>query len=89
MMRYYCNCCGCDFSESEGTRYYSEGCGVSCPKCGECYFEDDKTCVEKYDEETDVVEMFKKSVDVQILDNTNNIDTFNAIIDSRRGIVIK
>ena len=34
-------------------------------------------------------EDFLKSVDVKVLDNTNNTSLFNAIIDSRRGIVIK
>jgi hypothetical protein len=34
-------------------------------------------------------EEFLKSVDVKILDSTDGSSRFNAIIDSRRGIVIK
>ena len=34
-------------------------------------------------------ECFMKTVDVKVLDNTKNAERFSAIIDSRRGIVIK
>lgn len=34
-------------------------------------------------------EEFLKSIDVKVLDNADNAESFNAIIDSRRGIIIK
>ena len=93
MVRFYCNCCGCDFSESEGTRHHAEETEIVCPMCSAYYDEDDpnERFIERYNEEDeeDEIEAFKKSIDVHVLDNSVNAESFNAIIDSRKGIVIE
>lgn len=50
---------------------------------------DTKTNLEIDREMEKVREEFLKTVDVKVLDNTQNTESFSAIIDSRRGIVIK
>jgi rubredoxin len=41
MVRYYCNCCGCYFSEEEGKIVHSEEIEIRCPMCGANYDEED------------------------------------------------
>lgn len=53
MTRYYCNCCGCDFSESEGEEYAElirSDATIVCPVCDAAYDEDDETIIERYEE---------------------------------------
>ena len=51
MVRYYCNCCGCDFSEEEGKIVHSEEIEIRCPMCGADYDEDDdERVIERYND---------------------------------------
>lgn len=52
MVRYYCNCCGCDFSEEDGKIAHSEEIEIRCPMCGANYDEDDtdERVVERYND---------------------------------------
>lgn len=53
MKRYYCNCCGCDFSEDEGRKayifspeYYEQ---IICPMC-EAPYDEAESFIECYKE---------------------------------------
>ena len=52
MVRYYCNCCGCDFSEEEGIVCHSEETEIRCPMCDAYYDEEDagERYVERYND---------------------------------------
>lgn len=52
MVRYYCNCCGCDFSEDEGKIVHSEEVEIRCPMCDAyCDEEDpDERYIERYND---------------------------------------
>ena len=52
MERFYCNCCGCDFSEQEGRKHHIDESAIECPMCGAYYDEEDpdEPYIEKYND---------------------------------------
>ena len=62
MTRYYCNCCGCDFSEEEGKIVHAEEIEIRCPMCGANY-DEDGSYVESYNDDEDVPTMMRAAND--------------------------
>lgn len=49
-MKYYCNCCGTDFTEEQGKRFSESETEVACPNCGATRLidDDDDSIIEQY-----------------------------------------